>query len=153
MEHNPTVSERIKELRRRLGPELIEILLELGPQVPQPWRGWAPDRGLEYLRCRLRFSQRELAQKSGLSQSRLSLIEGGADARLSTWREIYRAMGFELMLLPLSAMDLAALEKFAARGRPQGHWLRTPARPRRRWLRQQSGPLELTDTIKGDGAP
>ena len=135
MEHEPTASELFQELRRSLGPELIEQLLASGPHIPELWRGWRPDRGLEYLRCRLRFSQRELARKSGLSQSRISLIEGGADARLSTWREIYAAMGFELMLLPLSAMDLAVLEKFAARGRPQGHWLRTPARPRRRWSR------------------
>ena len=124
--------------RAKHGPELLDLLLELGPQLPELWREWAPDRGLEYLRCRLRFSQKELAQKSGLSQSRVSLIEGGEDACLSTWRRLYAAMGFELLVLPVTAMDYFALEEFAQRGRPPGHHAKSRSRPRRRWLRQQA---------------
>jgi len=123
--------EYLRRAREALGPELIELLLKAPGAVPETWRGWTAHRGFVYLRCRLRFTQQELAQKSQTAQSQVSRLEGGCDALLSTWRAVYAAMGFELLLLPVSALTLEQLEKRAEEGRPQGHWLRQRARPRR----------------------
>src|ERR1700738_456917 len=47
------------------------------------------------------FSQRELAERAGLGQSRLALIEaGGVDLRTSTLVQLARALDFELVLAP-----------------------------------------------------
>lgn len=124
----------LERVRRSLGPEPVELLLKSGGEAPVELRGWPPERMFQYLRCRLRFTQLELAQKAGLTQSQVSRVESGADCLLSTWTKVYAAMGFELHLLPTSALGLAELEKRAEAGRPQGHWLRQRARPRRLWL-------------------
>lgn len=118
--------------------EELEQLIELGRIIPSVWRGWAPDEALEYLRCRLQFSQKELGQKAGLSAARVSLLEGGSDAKLSTWKRLYAAMGFELILLPVTSMTARELDVFCARGRPANYWARSRARPRRRRLRAQA---------------
>jgi len=51
------------------------------------------------------FSQRELAQRSGLLQSHISRIEGGhVDLRVSSLAEIARALDLELTLVPRKAL-------------------------------------------------
>ena len=96
------MSETEEQRQRRFdaiyGRELIVQLLEAGATLPKNWLEWPPDEGFEYLRCRLRFSQRELGLKSGLTQARVSRVEGGLDVRLSVWKRLYAAMGFELVL-------------------------------------------------------
>jgi hypothetical protein len=123
--------ELIQRTRARWGPDLIETLISFSAGIPDPWRGWPADRGFEYLRCRLKFTQDELRQKSGLSQSQISRLEGGGDALLSTWRKLYRTMGFELMLVPVSSLSVAELVERSEEGRPEGFWRRQRARPRR----------------------
>ncbi len=130
-------NERLERLRAALGPDLLEEVLKVGALVPSKWSDRTAERGFEYLRCRLEFTQQELAEKTGLTQARISKIEGGADALLSTWRRLYRAMGFGLLLLPVSELSADQLRKLAERDRPQGHWLRQRARPRRRWIRRR----------------
>ena len=124
----------LESVRRSMGPEPVELLLKSGGEAPVELRSWPPERMFQYLRCRLRFTQLELARKAGLTQSRVSRVESGADCLLSTWTKVYAAMGFELHLLPASAMGIEELEKRAEEGRPDGHWLRQRARPRRLWL-------------------
>src|SRR5437899_1144280 len=95
------VKARLK-LRAKYGPDLIEQLLETVPSLPAEWLELAPDHGFERLRCMLRFSQDELGRKTGMTQARISRIEGGADIRFSVWKKIYAAMGFDLILMPVS---------------------------------------------------
>lgn len=127
------VVRSLQETLKNAGPDELQELLRLGMSLPADWRGWPPERCLEYLRCRLKFTQDELAKKAGLAQSLVSRIEGGAPALLGTWVKLFKGMGFDLVLLPVSDLPLKAIERKAERGRPAGHWLRQRARPRRRW--------------------
>lgn len=144
MKNNNEAAEILRKLRADMGEDLIEILLKYSGALPRQWREWTSERCFEYLRCRLKFTQDELSQKSNLAQSRISQIEGGSDALLSTWCRLYAAMGFKLILLPVSPLTVEQLEERAEQGRPPGHWMRQRARPRRRWnhLKQEQGPPE-----------
>ncbi|MFI5345231.1 MAG: helix-turn-helix domain-containing protein [Elusimicrobiota bacterium] len=122
----------LAEMRASMGPDPFELILRAADSLPKDWKARGPEFGFEFVRCRLRFTQDELAQKSGVAQSIVSRVEGGFDARLSTWRRLYAAMGFDLVLLPVSALALEELEKRAEQGRPRGSWMRQRARPRRR---------------------
>ena len=122
-----TALKLLTEARNTLGPDKLEVLLGLGNSLPAEWRDWHPKRCLEYLRCRFEFTQ------AGLAQSLVSRIEGGAEALLSTWAKLFNAMGFDLVLLPISSMTIEALEQRAEAGRPPGHRIKRRARPRRRW--------------------
>jgi len=124
----------LDSVRRALGPEPVELLLKSGGDAPVELRSWPPERMFQYLRCRLSFTQLELARKAGLTQSQVSRVESGADCLLSTWTKVYAAMGFELRLLPISGMGVEELARNAEAGRPHGHWLRQRARPRRLWV-------------------
>ena len=134
------------ETRAAMGPDPFAILLKAPEALPSEWRGKSADEGFEYLRRRLAFTQDELARKSGVAQSIVSRVEGGADAYLSTWRRIYAAMGFDLMLLPISRLTVEELERRAEEGRPAGHWMRQRARPRRR-RGQRRVSLALRDVL------
>lgn len=125
--------EILNRVRQSLGPEVVETLLKSAAAGPLELRDWPPERMFQYLRCRLRFTQGVLARKAGLTQSQVSRIESGADCLLSTWTRAYAAMGFKLHLLPASGRTVEELERHAEAGRPQGHWLRQRARPRRLW--------------------
>lgn len=123
----------LDRIRRSMGPEIVELLLKSAGAAPLELRDWPPERMFQYLRCRLRFTQNELAQKAGLTQSQVSRIESGADCQLSTWTRAYAAMGFDLRLLPASDLTLEELNKRAEQGRPHGHWMKERSRPRRIW--------------------
>ena len=107
----------------------------------------APEETFLYVRCRLRLKQDELAWKSGVAQSIVSRVEGGADARLSTWRRLYAAMGFELILLPLSTRSIEELEERARIGRASERWMDRRTRPRRRPLRHDALPARFMKRV------
>ena len=132
MDTDARALEIIEETKANFGPDPFEALLRTAVAVPPEWRRRSPEGGFQYLRCRLRFTQDELAAKAGLTQSQVSRLEGGADALLGTWRRAYAAMGFEMTLLPVSGLTLRELERRAEEGRPPGHWRRQRTRPRRR---------------------
>lgn len=141
----------LERVRRSMGPEPVELLLKAGGEAPVELRSWPPERMFQYLRCRLRFTQLELAQKAGLTQSQVSRVESGADCLLSTWTRAYAAMGFELRLLPTSGMGVEELEKSAEAGRPHGHWLRQRARPRRFWMNGRTVSTAEWNAARGAG--
>lgn len=128
--------EALRRLKTALAePDLFEEILKASGSLPKTWREWSPERRFEFLRCRLGFTQEELGIKAGLVQSQISRVEGGGDALLSTWTKLYAAMGFELVMLPVSDLTMRQLRERAELGRPRGHHLRQRARPRRRWMR------------------
>lgn len=76
---NPKRAEALAMARRRLAMTL------------------QPDEPLAALRMRCGLSQRELAERIGTSQSRLSRIEGGLDdPRLSTVRKLADALAVDV---------------------------------------------------------
>lgn len=127
-----------RRVRESMGPEELQLILEASGRLPEDWRRVPAERGFEFLRSRLRFTQCELARKSGVAQAQISRLEGGGDALLSTWRRLYAAMGFELLLVPLTAMSIDELDARADAGRPEGHWRRTRAKPRRRRMKERA---------------
>jgi transcriptional regulator with XRE-family HTH domain len=141
----------LEGVRRSMGPEPVELVLRAGVEAPVELRSWPAERMFQYLRCRFRFTQLELAQKAGLTQSQVSRVESGADCLLSTWARAYAAMGFELRLLPASGMGVEELERSAEAGRPHGHWLRQRARPRRLWLNGRMVSTAEWNAVRGAG--
>lgn len=75
------------------------------------WRTWTLERQVWYLRTREGLTQAELARRSGVSQHRISRIEAGEDVKLSTLRTLWRALGYEPLVMP-DALD------FPRRARP-----------------------------------
>ena len=123
----------LERIRQSMGPEILELMLKTAEGAAPQLREWPPERVFQYVRCRLGFTQEELARKAGLAQSQVSRLESGSDCLLSAWARAYGAMRFELHLLPSSNEAIEELEARAEVGRPQRHWLRQRARPRRLW--------------------
>lgn len=103
----------------------LELLLNAGKKLPADWRSHSVQRNFQSIRCRLRFTQEELALKAGLTQSQISRVESGADALVSTWTRVYKAMGFQLVLVRSNARGA----REARRGRTPGGLLDSAARP------------------------
>lgn len=79
-------------------------------KVPSDWREASPGEQLSALRRSRRVSQRHLAEVSGVDQADISRLERGADARLTTWKRLFSALGYDSVLLPLhSCEDTAGL--------------------------------------------
>ena len=116
-----------------LSGDPLDALLAAGRAVPDWWRQMTPDQQFMRLRGRLNYTQAELGRKAKMKQSQISLLEGGQDSRLSTWRRAYAVMGLDLLLLPISPLDAKRLKRRAERGRTGPHWLYQRCRSRRRW--------------------
>lgn len=69
------------------------------------WRNWTFDRQVWFLRKYHRLTQARLAKRSGVSQRRISRIEAGDDVKLSTLRALWRALGYEPLVIP-DVLDL-----------------------------------------------
>lgn len=101
-----------------MGPTLLDRLLEASAALPAEFARLPRARALRWLRMRLGFKQTELAERSGVSQSQISRIEGGGDALMSTWAALFEAMGLELRLAPASALGGEELCAALRRSRP-----------------------------------
>ena len=101
--------------------------------VPPVWREATPGAQLSAVRRHLGVSGRHLAEVSGVAHSNISRMERGqADARLETWRKLFSALGFEVLLLPLYSCedteDLLKHQTMERQERIAAGWGR-----RRRW--------------------
>jgi transcriptional regulator with XRE-family HTH domain len=77
------------------GQKAAETLPFWWTQTPLGVQLWA-------LRDHRGISQRQLADEAGLRQSVVSRLEGGADARWSTWRRLFEGLGYYAVLLPVA---------------------------------------------------
>jgi len=60
-----------------------------------------PGEFLLATRWKLGISQAELAERAGISQQHIQLLESGrTDARLDTWRRVFDAVHCDLLVLP-----------------------------------------------------
>ena len=76
--------------------------LSLIQHVPEVWRQKPAHFHLWLARKRARLTQAELARLAGVSQSFIARVERGRDVRLSTMRRLYAALGFQMLIVPLS---------------------------------------------------
>jgi transcriptional regulator with XRE-family HTH domain len=103
-------------------------------------------RTLKHARIERGLSQRELAERAGLGQSRLALIEaGGVDLRTSTLVQLARALDLELVLTPRRVLSAVQSLTGSSPARTRGAGPRsvqgTPIRVLRR-LQRRLVPLE-----------
>ena len=73
-------------------------LIEAAPPV---WRERPAHFHVWLARKHARLSQAQLAARAGMSQSLIARVERGRDARLSTMRRLYEAMGYRMLIVPL----------------------------------------------------
>lgn len=73
--------------------------------VPRSWAKAAPGDLLRVLRLSRDVSQRHLAEESGVRQSFISRLERGGDARWATWKRLFDALGFDVVLAPLPSCE------------------------------------------------
>lgn len=99
-------------------PDPYEELSSWARGMPAPWKGMSPGRALIVLRSHLHVTQGETAGRGGLTQSQVSRLEGDEDALLSTWRRVYSALGFEVLLVPKPLGSWDELERRAEGMRP-----------------------------------
>lgn len=95
-----------------------DVLEELGAaaKAAGTWRTWTFDRQVWFLRKRHGLTQAGLAKRSGVSQRRISRIEAGDDVKLSTLRTLWRALGYEPLVVP-DALDLPRQSRPFRKGR------------------------------------
>ena len=129
MSDDAYVLARLEEMVK--GPNPYDVLSEWTNAAPGPWKDMTPGRMLIVLRCHLRVTQDEVAKQGGLTQSQVSRLEGDEDALMSTWRRVYAALGFNVLLMPTSALDWDKLERRAERMRPARRRFQERARSRR----------------------
>jgi len=96
------VLETLKKLVS--APDVLDELAAAA-KAAGAWRNWTFDRQVWFLRKYHRLTQARLAKRSGVSQRRISRIEAGDDVKLSTLRTLWRALGYEPLVIP-DALDL-----------------------------------------------
>jgi DNA-binding XRE family transcriptional regulator len=97
-----TIMDELK--RFAAAPDALEEVAR-GVSHLGAWRTWTFARQVWYLRKHLGLTQAELSRRSRVSQRRISRIEAGDDVKLSTLRALWRALGFEPLVIP-DALDL-----------------------------------------------
>lgn len=75
--------------------------LRLIEKVPSVWRKRPLHFHLWLARKLANLTQAELAAAAGMQQSLVARVERGRDARLSTLRRLYQALGYRMLIVPL----------------------------------------------------
>ena len=73
--------------------------------IPNAWSKTPPGVRLRAMRRSLGYSQRFLAEKTGVDHSIIGDLERGADGRLSTWNRLFDVFGYGAVFLPLSVTE------------------------------------------------
>lgn len=101
----------------------LDPVFSASGQIPFDWIKASPADQLRQLRGALYLSQRQLADSAGVSAAVICRLERGADARLSTWRKIFEAMGYWAVIMPAAfaeeSEDLIMEERDRRWGRQQ----------------------------------
>jgi transcriptional regulator with XRE-family HTH domain len=85
--------------------EALEQACSAAEALPRAWVRAGPGEILRAVRSSRRVSQRHLAEVSGVRQSFISRLERGGDARWGTWRRLFSALGFDLVMAPLASCE------------------------------------------------
>lgn len=88
--------------------EVLEGASRASREIPDGWLRCAPAHQLGWLRYYRRVSQLQLADAAGLSASAVCRIEAGSDARLSTWLNLFGALGVQPVIVPFPTCEEAA---------------------------------------------
>lgn len=88
-----------------LTEETIDAACNTASSLPTEWSRASPGEQLRALRLMRGISQRHLAEHSGVAQSVISRLEHGADAHWETWKELFAALGYEVVIAPLAYSD------------------------------------------------
>lgn len=121
------ISESTELLRRlAVAPDILEGTGEAA-QRAGAWRSWTFERQVWYLRKHHGITQAELSRRSGVSQRRISRIEAGEDVRMSTLRTLWRALGYEPLVIP-DALDLPREPRPHRKGRKMTSTTSKPSR-------------------------
>ncbi len=106
----------LDEMKKLLSmPSALEVVSETAARAGA-WRLWTFNRQAWYLRKHAGLTQAELSRRSGVSQHRISRIEAGEDVKLSTVCALWRALGYEPLLLP-DTLNLTREPRLRRRGR------------------------------------
>jgi DNA-binding XRE family transcriptional regulator len=115
----------LEELKRLVAaPDALDVVAG-GVTHLGAWRTWTFDRQVWYLRKHLGLTQAELSRRSGVSQRRISRIEAGDDVKLSTLRALWRALGFEPLVIP-DSLDLSREPRPHRKRRPMSYTTSSP---------------------------
>lgn len=124
---NDTILEELKRLAA--APDALDEVTA-GASNLGVWRTWTFDRQVWYLRKHLGLTQEELARRSGVSQRRISRIEAGDDVKLSTLRALWRALGYEQLVIP-DSLDLPRQPRLQRKRRTMSSTTSTPSARKR----------------------
>ena len=83
----------------------LDRVFRAAGRLPLNWIDAKPGEKLRALRQDRRVSQAQLAQEAGLAQSVVCRLEKGADARLSTWKALFEALGYYAVLTPFPVAE------------------------------------------------
>lgn len=78
--------------------------LELIEKAPEVWRQEPAHFHVWLARKRAGLTQAELAGRAKMQQSLVARVERGRDARISTMRRLYEALGYRMLILPLKSV-------------------------------------------------
>ena len=87
---------------------MLDELREVVDRLPAEWVKAEPGWQLKVLREERGISQRRLAEQAKIGQAVISRLERGADARLSTWRRLFEALGWDAVLVPTGECEETA---------------------------------------------
>jgi DNA-binding XRE family transcriptional regulator len=103
------VLQHLKELLKSRPEDSIDKVLQLGRDLPEPWRQSSVAELVVWLRRRFDMTQRQLASLSGLSPAQVALIESGQDAHWSTLNQLFAGFGCGLTVVPTSRLSAEEL--------------------------------------------
>lgn len=75
--------------------------MDLVAHLPAKWLRRPLHFQLRWMRLQAGLTQAQLARRAGVHQSFVAKVEGGRDARLSSVKKLYAALGYQIFLMPV----------------------------------------------------